>query len=317
MPSEYTSATDLPPEITARIVELLSGRQPDTWERNSLETCPPLELSKRELGRCSLVCKFWAGFLRRDIFRRLALRTLEDGDQFCSFITSPSPGAESSVARLVQRLDLYYDLAGPPWVHRIFVSRCKLDQRVETYVTVSDSSDSLSPVLVRSIYHSLPRSLPPQMTHIKGLSLLGLSFSDPSSLRKFLISVDLPSWPKIAFHNVHVKDTGMFPSQHCRSIMFATLRVRDGRAPLRILRSCSTSNWAQTDRPQPPTLAVLERVLFAIMRTCPVTAAWASTEAGERNAVEIEAAHQHDRAFDCELMHDSTSVVPFYTQAEV
>lgn len=161
MPSEYASATDLPPEITSRIVELLSGRQPETWERNSSETCPPLELSKRELGRCSLVCKFWAGFLRRDIFRRLALRNLEDGNQFCSFITSPSVNVEtrSSLARLVQRIDLYYDLASPPWVHRIFMSRCKLDGRVDVYATVSDSSDSSSPVFFQ-INIPLPTSLP-------------------------------------------------------------------------------------------------------------------------------------------------------------
>lgn len=256
MPSEYTSATDLPPEVTARIVELLSSRQPDTWERNSSETCPPLELSKRELGRCSLVCKFWAGFLRRGIFRRLSLRTLEDGDQFCFFITSPSAGAERSHARLVQQLDLYYDLAGPPWVHRIFMSRCKLDQRVEIYVTVSDSSDSSSPVLVRSIYHSLPRSLPPQMTHLKGLSLRGLSFADSSSLRRFLISVDLPSWPKITFHNIHVKDTGTFPSStvvasclrrsasetavhHCESLLMLNVELGSDR-PSTASYPCST-----------------------------------------------------------------------------
>ena len=58
-------------------------------------------------------------------------------------------------------------------------------------------------------------------------------------------------------------------------------------------------------------------MLFAIMRTCPVTEAWASPEAGDTNAAEIERAHQHDRAFDCELMHDSTPVVLFYTRVEL
>lgn len=62
---DATGAT-LPPEIIAQIV--LQARPRDMIN----------EGEKRGLTACSLVCRYWAGLLRRQFFHRLTLRTQED-----------------------------------------------------------------------------------------------------------------------------------------------------------------------------------------------------------------------------------------------
>lgn len=190
---KYATVDDLPPELITRIVELLSGALPEIWNDQSWRTGLPLELRKKELGNCSLVCKYWAKILRPKIFGVLALNSAEDGHRFHSFVTGPT-SQELSIAKLVKKVNISYDIAAPSWFHLVFLcwqpeNGDALDPPVNVTVVNSALNPDTLQTLAPSFYHSLPRSLPPRIVHIGTLTLQSLSFADFPALRQFLASV--------------------------------------------------------------------------------------------------------------------------------
>lgn len=301
-------AERLPSEIIARIVELLSGHHPETWERGP-DICAPLKLSKRELGNCSVVCKYWARSLRRDVFRRLILKSAEDGRQFQSFIRSPA-SLELSIARLVERIDLRYDLSGPPWAHLVFLTLWNHAIQLGVHITVFDSSTSegssyAPPALPRSLFHSIPRPLPLRITPKCALCLQGVRFADFASFHRFLASIRIclrlgTAQAKLRLGGVYIEnsDTISIPPPR-RSPTIRHLAITDGNTPLRLVCSVASTRLTWNTTIQHHMVARLEKVLFAVMKACPVVREWASPAQDDNNhhRSEAEGAHRHPRSF--------------------
>lgn len=298
----YATAEDLPPELITRIVELLSGDWPEFWAEDYLQTLPPrVESSKREFGHCSLVCKYWAKILRPGIFSALTLNSAEDGHQFHSFMRCPVH-PDLSIAKLVQKVTINYDLAAPAWFHLVFL--CwqpefgdAFDPPVNVTVINSASNPENTPVSARSFYHSLPRPLPPRVAHIGTLALRNLSFPNFSCLRQFLASVWVARAAELVLDDVHIQDIEMVPVQF-RGSRLLTAAVNRGNAPLRLFRSLLSTHQRRKNRIEGHAVLTVEKVLLVVMQSCPVFREWASpwSAEGDGHREATEAPHQHPRS---------------------
>lgn len=299
------NAQDLPEELIARIVQLLSGERPDTWDRYS-HASPPLKLSKRQLGRCALTCRFWATILRPEIFRKLVLRTAEDGRVFRAFIESPVD-AKLAIAPLVGYIRIECDLGEQPWVHLVFMAGAKLVNIDEIHLSVTHSSGTSLPP-IRSIHHSLPRALPVWLPRVQTLYLHGLSFADFSSISRFIRSIDRHR-ADVTLENLHVDDVetcAVIGLQRSWTSEYPTIYVKDGGPPLTLLRAL-LSTRPRLSGLHPPyvqqhVLSALEKVLLLIMQTCPVVRDWSSPGANGRG--ENDETHQHLRELSFAMHED-------------
>lgn len=301
----HANAQDLPEELIARIAQLLSGQRPQTWDRDR-HACPPLKLSKRQLGSCALTCRFWAKILRPEIFRRLVLRTAEDGRLFREFIESPA-SPDLDIAQLVGYIRIECDLSQQPWVHMVFMSGSKLVSIDEIHLSVSYPSGA-SPPPIRSIHHALPRTLPLWPPHVQTLHLHGLSFADFSSINRFIRSIDRHR-ADITLEDIHIDDVEtcavIGPSRSWTG-EYPTIYAKDGGAPLLLLRALlSTRPRPSSSHPpyvQPRVFYALEKVLLLVMQTCPVVREWSSPEANGHT--EKDAMHQHPRKLSYSMHED-------------
>lgn len=78
------TGAEVPPELFERILSLYTTplyRPPDGVGFVIAE--------KREMGNCALVCRYWASYCQRRMFRELELRSSEDVHQLLAFLNSP------------------------------------------------------------------------------------------------------------------------------------------------------------------------------------------------------------------------------------
>lgn len=279
----YAGIDDLPAELITRIVEILSGRQPESWGGNRYKSYPPLHLSNRELGNCSLICRYWAKILRPEMFRRLVLGTSEDGRLLHSFVESPvSP--ELAIGPFVWYVKIECNLADHPWLHLVLMSRAKFVNTNEIHVEIFDTSlnSGSPPILARSIHHFLPHPLPPSITRVKTLHLRGLSFANYACLGRFVRSVGLEGY-EVRFTDIHINDTATVsmigPSQFWTR-GFMHVDVNNCVAPLGLLRAVLSTRpnlkMSKSLHIRPHTLLLLEKVLNVVIQVCPSVKRWAS-----------------------------------------
>lgn len=154
----------LPPDIVTNILQFLGGKTIDYrcfYKR--YKDRRPLQLSKRELGACSLTCRAWAVRLRGVLFAKLTLRSREDVSPFFSLCTSSFAGRRTGP--LVQALELHQDLASLSWIHlvTVFAPRHLVPNLRFLHVVLHDSrnaSGQYNPLPSGSPYPGLPRSFP-------------------------------------------------------------------------------------------------------------------------------------------------------------
>ena len=77
------------------------------------------ELSKKQLGTCSRVCRYWAQVCRPSLFRKLVLRNAADLDHLL-FLLTISPLVAPSLAQCLDEVAVVHPgPRGLPWIHRL------------------------------------------------------------------------------------------------------------------------------------------------------------------------------------------------------
>lgn len=155
-PMKRSIAAHIPPELFENILEVLT--LPDeiqSWSAHFVKA------EKNELGRCALVCKYWAKHCQARIFRQITLRSLEDRNSLISFLESPVSHISHYLSEVVAPVEIR---PPAPWVHLLpssFEGR-KLFLEVEARLDLHNQPPPRTPL--RSIHHSVPRSLPSEFS---------------------------------------------------------------------------------------------------------------------------------------------------------
>lgn len=169
-------AVQLPPELFQLIIHFLCGGYSKHFTRAEGSVEQRLDVSKRELGTCSLVCRHWASRLRPDIFAKLSLRSRVDAESFFDLAQSSIWPRNSiqSVTAYVKSLKLEQDIHSPTFIHLFthFVPNIQL--LLPNLGSIRVSIQALPPIPAltpidkledqmptpQSLYGSLPRRLP-------------------------------------------------------------------------------------------------------------------------------------------------------------
>ena len=193
--------------------------------------------SKRELGQCALVCRFWAEICHPKVFYRITLRRQQDYIELLTLVSSP----HSKIGVYTMRLSLQTVIGQEPWIQSIF-SR--------TYITLLTKVDMIDLTLIgpgseRSVqsispHLSLPRQVPVSCS--SDIKILSLANVKCGSLRDVLqIATSLPSLVRLDCGDV---SWAIPPSLERDPDLMRSHR----RKPLRCLRLCGmygcVDGWA-------------------------------------------------------------------------
>jgi hypothetical protein len=171
-------------------------------------------MTKRELGACSLVCRFWARRCRYWIFTSISLRSKQDFDSFLSLIDSEIEVAGiPALAECIQELEVSH--TGPwevPWFHHMLhelrVRDIDIDpdsislEVKEAYVQDGELATSLIKYAPRSLSTSLPRTIPRSLYSHGVLNLSDLRFRGVRELQRLIddqADLSTIAWKRISF----------------------------------------------------------------------------------------------------------------------
>lgn len=156
------TAADLPEEFFERIIDFLA----DGGTRDDDEHL--IEVTKRELGLCSLVNRWWAAAFRPRIFEEITLRSVDDVHTLSSFLQSPG----SVVGSYVDYLNLHPSAIGVPWVHLVHtIVWQRLDRRPVVSLHMDHRDEKASSKPLTSVHQLLPRALPPSFSRFTNLEI--------------------------------------------------------------------------------------------------------------------------------------------------
>ena len=131
---------------------------------------------KHYLYPLSLVCRYWAGAVRRSIFQEFNLRSREDALQFIALAKCDIWPSHSilPIGKYVDTLLFHVDFRGLSWIHLIL--RCMpsdilgltSDFPIDVWLifrspSLEEKEDKAQLPAPRDIYHDLPRRIPPTM----------------------------------------------------------------------------------------------------------------------------------------------------------
>ncbi|KIP06072.1 hypothetical protein PHLGIDRAFT_119269 [Phlebiopsis gigantea 11061_1 CR5-6] len=185
-------AAQLPEELLKLILEHLCVHQ----ESNS-EGAPAFD---RSLGKCSLICRYWAAHTRPILFSRVVLRSQESARILSGFLRHPVavPGPLRDVIR---ELRLEMDAHGRPWMYHVWIllrdrmlpNLQSLDLRIESKLLPKDPQTIQSRLGCRDLLDiGLPRKLPSALPshdiiRLHTLTLCDLQFRSRTDLLRCFI----------------------------------------------------------------------------------------------------------------------------------
>lgn len=172
-----------------------------------------VRMSKREIGACSMTCRYWAMKCRYWMFASISLKSREDFDSFLQLIDTATEMEDiPSLAECIQEIDVRH--SGPwvvPWFHHILrelrdrdieldSERISLEVK-EAYVPESERG-SVSKYAPRSLSTSLPRTIPRSLFSHGVLHLTDLRFRCVRDLVRLIddqADLTIIVWKRIAF----------------------------------------------------------------------------------------------------------------------
>lgn len=208
-PKRVTMHYRIPPELFDIIIDSFT-------EWPTFNPGLGVRMTKRELGACSLVCRYWARRCRYWIFATLSVRSREDFNDLLHLIdTAHEMDDIPPLTECIQ--DLQVQHAGPwtmPWFHRILKELTARGLELEpenislevkeAYVPeVHHSEDQTSSHYApRSLSTSLPRTIPRSMFSHAMLALSDLRFRRVKDLLRLIDDqADLQqiAWTRLSF----------------------------------------------------------------------------------------------------------------------
>lgn len=175
---------ELPSEVVDRVVSCFGGR-PDRMFQSFSE----VNADKRELGRCSLVCRYWAWRCRPRIFETITLSSASDIDVFLDVLRSeyvdrrtPPDDTRSrvpSISECIRYIRARQRGLFQPFLHHISLKIpkdliCMSDGLAK--ILVIDSAHTNNQHAPHSLHYALPRSLPANLLLFTHMELRDVSF---------------------------------------------------------------------------------------------------------------------------------------------
>lgn len=181
------TAAHIPPELFRSII-------PDV----ELNTSSSWKISAGQVGRCSLVCSYWAEHCRRSFYQgqEIVLRTLRNAKGFRRTATQKGSGRLTPIPQLIKCVNVQVRNANKrtvtlerSWLHLVFVESIKA--KLLQSSVMFDFEDAFFPRALTqasfmSPHWSLPRSMPASITPYERVELHKAHFHSFTNLAKFL-----------------------------------------------------------------------------------------------------------------------------------
>lgn len=172
-------AAEIPEELFEHIL----------WYARHRDEIRPLERHEKiDLSVYASVCKYWARLARRDLFRNITLRSLDDVRRFYEILVTPTLSDLEPVSTLVLVVRSSPVSGDAPWLHLLFMLVVP-ELREPPFLSVEGLSSHGKPW--RTLHPSLPRSLPGSLMPLEELRLEGVHFPTGRMLSRLLSSVPL------------------------------------------------------------------------------------------------------------------------------
>ena len=157
-------ATQIPEELFERILDYV-GR----WRDHD----GVVRYSNKELGRCALVCKYWATNCQAKIFHTIKLRTHKDVWELLALLDSPLTNIGGYIEALRGPLQEIMGTSTPPWMHLVppLHPNLPLCRRLEVELAGPLPKKTRT---LRSVHWRLPRALPTHSAQLQKLTLHGI-----------------------------------------------------------------------------------------------------------------------------------------------
>lgn len=145
-----TTAASLPPELFEHILKVLQIGSPD------LKSINVVFFSRRELGACALVCRYWARICQERLFSSLRVNSREDLHNLMQLLKSPVSRISSYITCFNAQA---HSITAVPWIHHFSVIHPRLPnfQRINIFITGPLPPGQPS---FRSLHGGLPICIP-------------------------------------------------------------------------------------------------------------------------------------------------------------
>lgn len=210
----FATASDLPEELFERILDFIEFR--DIYHEDIVQ------MSKKDIGSCALVCRYWAHRCRPRIFKELTLRCRKDVQELCKLLDEPN----TKILTYISDIILHHQGTGEPWVHLVpILLRPRLSDNFAWLVLKVDSPASEGHAF-KSPFEGLPgNTIPRSLALFTSLTLTNLklrAFRDLYQLVGQLPPLRELSCTNITWPAVTLSDVLVLPSPRiscCLGIM--------------------------------------------------------------------------------------------------
>ncbi|KAJ3559788.1 hypothetical protein NM688_g126 [Phlebia brevispora] len=175
---QAATEADVPPELFDTVLSPMITITEDIREWTRRGT---IEMTVRELGWLSLVCRHWAGILRPRIFSAITLRSRNDVDTLLSFTRNP----RSDISKYIQFVYLSQPLTQypyVPWTHTVSVRDIRDLKGDHIIVQMTLNGPLPAGKTTKGISEMLPRYIPCSFRGIRRLKLCNLHFKKVGDL---------------------------------------------------------------------------------------------------------------------------------------
>lgn len=156
----FATGADIPSETINEVLGFFA------WNRYMRGGSPresrTVKMGGKQLGACSLVCRYWAKLCRPHVFAKLILRSREDFERFLELVDRPSV-VSPSVTDCLRSIEVEQnDTGAMPWLHLLRTALLarpdiKFNRGIELHLGGTGNDSLYAP---RSLSMSLPKTLP-------------------------------------------------------------------------------------------------------------------------------------------------------------
>ena len=233
------SGADIPQELFEHILWYIEIHKNSYGvSKRSHEFAQVLAASKRTIGSCALVSRYWAKVCRPRLFNNILLQTFEDLWGCIAVIDGSRSTELPAVSMYVHSIRCQPKPGGRPWIHLV---QTQLRRRLPRFTTIDldlDDAYFYPGLTTRTIQQGLPRAIPRMYACLKVLILRDIHFENGPECVQLL--AELPFLVGLTLERVTWKETPDLSS-------FA--RVHNRMSYLRVVeRGCALFTWLLSAR---------------------------------------------------------------------
>lgn len=188
---------ELPSELVYRILSYF------TFHPDPARSPLYVQMDKRQLGHCSLVCQFWAQWCRPHIFHTITLRTAGEWTELVDLMNAPSVVSPTIRQCLTKLRIAFQGVYQAPWLHLVTKEWEHLvDVEMQNVHMSAPEPEGAREYAPHSMSAGLPRTLPAGTFPVTSLRLSDLRFrriADVVNLVKNLRDFVLLECTRLAF----------------------------------------------------------------------------------------------------------------------